>query len=250
MSVVGEVLSSHLVPKAILEIIQQPAELHQSGFSDGFCWVLDRQQLYFWRYEDASDARLRALNVPRQASGKCFVRILPQPRASSVSVVVCSELGHVFIWLDAQYTVEPSRARLFTADDASSLSSAQRLVTGFDALVADTTGLGPAFVAAVGAADGSWVLLHCTSQGVSTKHLVPPPPGAADASLAARGVLGALGSLVSAAYTEAFVPIRKYLKAEAACSPVLGVRLQQVDHQRWKVYVATQATLDCWLVSD
>lgn len=245
-------LGAYMIPRPVLELLQQPVQRPQAGIcaEAGFCWVLSGPHLHVWRYADGKDARLRVLTLPRPPppGQPCHVALIAHgPSGGSggaISVAVCTAGGHLTVWLDAHHLAYPSEQQVLAPPRSQ---QAQRLVTAFAATRLDLGG-GPAFLAAMGTVDGSWHLLQAGPQGIFAKQLACPP--AAPAS-EAKGLVGALGSALSKAYTDAFDPSAKYLRRAPSQRAALGVSVEAVaggGGQHFRVLLLTDEGIDCWLV--
>jgi hypothetical protein len=75
------------------------------------------------------------------------------------------------------------------------------------------------------------------------------PAPSAGSGTAGAAVLGALGSVLRAAYSEAFNPLRRYQRGAASQRPALRVALAAVDVHALRALVLTPEALDCWSIS-
>ena len=143
-----DIQSSHLLPRQALDILHQVGN-KQSGVSGSFAWLLSGDSLHIWRYQEGPDARVRSLIVPLSVAGidrssLLFVSVLPQPRSSAVTVVICSASGTLAAWMDANYLTEPIVGQIATSSSAVA-------ITSFSAAVPEEAGgSGPVFVSAAG----------------------------------------------------------------------------------------------------
>lgn len=62
-------------------------------------------------------------------------------------------------------------------------------------------------------------------------------------------MLGALGSVLRTAYSEAFNPLKKYQRGAASRKPALSFAMSLVDVHRLKLLVLTSEALDCWSIN-
>lgn len=234
-------VSSYLVPRTVLEIQQRPGSTFQSGINsaNGFCWVLSGQQLYIWKYREGRDARLRTLRLPQASGDKHYVQIISHPSSNAVSVLALSDSGCLTVWLDASYLSEPVVQQIVTGPGGTTTS----VVSAFSATAAPNLTAGPAFVAALASTNGSWYLIQGSTQGIFTKQLA-----VSAAQQESKGVLGALGSVISYAYTEAFDPSAKYIKKSPSGRPAIAVHVTPVDATHIRVFLLNDQSLDCWMV--
>ena len=109
-----------------------------------------------------------------------------------------------------------------------------------------------------GTADGSWLLVQGSTQGLLTKHL-NASRGAAPASTSSAqypastlakgaGVLGALGSALSWGYAEVFDPSAKLVKRTPCGRPVADIHVVALDAGRLRVTLLTDVSVECWTV--
>ena len=141
----GDTLGAYMLPRAVLELLQQPGGHNQAGVcpDSGFAWLLSGSQLYIWRYREGKEARLRVLTLPRPpatsqppsvaliahgsaASGGAAAAGAtsglgvagPAPAAAPaaadgpLSVAVCDGDGHLTVWLDAHHLAAPAEQQL------------------------------------------------------------------------------------------------------------------------------------------
>mmetsp|Transcript_19311 Transcript_19311/g.41732 ORF Transcript_19311/g.41732 Transcript_19311/m.41732 type:complete len:1007 (-) Transcript_19311:157-3177(-) len=239
-----EVQSSYLVPRQVLSILQYPGCKPITGIVQpgGYCWVLYEDQLHFWRYQEAAQSRLRSLRVPAEAarhvSNTAYVSIISPQHSGATTVLLCTPSGHLCVWLDANYLSEPVVHQLLPG------SVATISVTGFSAHHQTDGASGPAFVAAASCSGGSWVLVHGSSQGIYTRQL-----GHANPQQEPKGVMGKLGSVISWTYTEAFDPLARLIKKSPSGRPAVAVQSIMIDTTHLKVFVLSEVSLDCWLVT-
>ncbi|KAG2499006.1 hypothetical protein HYH03_003192 [Edaphochlamys debaryana] len=278
----GDALGAYMLPRTVLELLQQPSGQHLCGVcaESGFAWLLSGQQLYIWRYREGKEARLRVLTLPRPPSplGPAHVVLVPHgttaqgPSASSgplsapasaapssaaadgpLSVAICDAAGRLTVWLDANHLASPVEHQLLSgaqqpAQQRQTGSGPRNgpLVAAFTAARLDL-GSGAAFLAALSAADGSLHLLQAGTQGIFPK-LLSSPAAAAES----RGLVGALGSALSRAVTDAFDPSARYLRKQPAPAPALGLHLGPAPGgggTHYRLLVLTAEALDCWTVS-
>lgn len=269
----GDTVGAYLVPRAVLELLQQPDSPYQAGVcaTFSFAWLLSGQQLYIWRYHEGKDARLRVLSLPRAPSptqpptvvliphgppspspalphipSTFSGPLLPPATDGPLSVAVCDADGHLTVWLDAHHLASPVEHTLLTRTPSTPTSAP--LVAAFSAARLDL-GTGPAFLAALSATDGSLHLLQVGAQGIHTKQLAGPAPPEAHA----RGLVGALGSVLSRAVTDAFDPSARYLRKTPAGRPAVAGGLHVAaapggGGQHYRVLLLTADALDCWAV--
>lgn len=109
-----------------------------------------------------------------------------------------------------------------------------------------------------GAADGSWLLVQGSVQGLLTRHIASgKTPQAASTSSAISaatgkggvGMLSALGSALSWGYTEVFDPSAKLIKRTPSGLPVSEIVVTAMRDGKLRVLVLTKASLECWMVS-
>eukprot|EP00198_Chlamydomonas_reinhardtii_P007577 XP_001696914.1 predicted protein [Chlamydomonas reinhardtii] len=85
----GDTLGAYMLPRAVLELLQQPGGHNQAGVcpDSGFAWLLSGSQLYIWRYREGKEARLRQqlLAPPAGVAAR-------QPRVPLVSAFAASRL--------------------------------------------------------------------------------------------------------------------------------------------------------------
>ncbi|EFJ40851.1 hypothetical protein VOLCADRAFT_99306 [Volvox carteri f. nagariensis] len=281
----GDTLGAYMLPRVVLELLQQPGGQQQCGVrgDSGFAWLLSDKQLYVWRYREGKEARLRVLTLPRQPTQPCTVALLadslplvpsgatatslsaiisphttaaahPGPAAadSSLTVAVCDADGRLTVWLDAHHLAAPVEHLLLispslTSDTAAAaVGSRPPLVSAFTAARLDL-GSGPAFLATLSAADGSLHLVQGGAQGIFSKQLVAAPTPAAES----RGLVGALGSVLSRALTDAFEPSSRYLRKTPAARPAVALHLAPAaagGGLHYRLLVLTQDSLDCWTI--
>ena len=107
-----------------------------------------------------------------------------------------------------------------------------------------------------GTADGSWLLVQGSTQGLLTKHLnasraaAPTSSAQHPASTLAKGagVLGALGSALSWGYAEVFDPSAKLVKRTPCGRPVADIHVAALDAGRLRVTLLTDVSVECWMV--
>ncbi|PNW75309.1 hypothetical protein CHLRE_12g521750v5 [Chlamydomonas reinhardtii] len=276
----GDTLGAYMLPRAVLELLQQPGGHNQAGVcpDSGFAWLLSGSQLYIWRYREGKEARLRVLTLPRPpatsqppsvaliahgsaASGGAAAAGAtsglgvagPAPAAAPaaadgpLSVAVCDGDGHLTVWLDAHHLAAPAEQQLL-APPAGVAARQPRvpLVSAFAASRLDL-GSGPAFLAALSASDGSLHLVQVGSQGIFPKQLWSPP-----AAPERPGLVGALGGLLSRAYTDAFDPSARYLRRQPSPRPAARLHLGPVaggGGSHYRLLALTADSVDCWAIS-
>lgn len=244
MPLAGNVSASYLVPRPVLEVLQRPAELSaqtRAGVAQGgFCWVLHGTQLLIWNYREGKDARLRALVLPSEPQGAVYVAI--QQRSSALTVTCMTGGGKLTVWLDATHLAIPMEQQI-TCSASSAAPADCALVTAFSACCVDLGDGSPAFIAAAAVSDGSWIMLQCSPSGIFTKHLALSAAGSES-----RGVLGALSSAITWAYTDTFDPCAKFLRKQPAGRPASSVSVEAVDSTHFRVLLMSPQAVDCWLV--
>ncbi|KAG2439233.1 hypothetical protein HXX76_004595 [Chlamydomonas incerta] len=275
----GDTLGAFMLPRAVLELLQQPGGQHQAGVcpDSGFAWLLSGPQLFIWRYREGKEARLRVLTLPRApapsqppavaliahgsaaggaAAGSSSSGLGvagPAPAAAPaaadgpLSVAVCDADGHLTVWLDAHHLAAPAEQQLLAPPvGAAARQPRGPLLSAFAAARLDL-GAGPAFLAALSASDGSLHLVQVGSQGIFPKQLWSPP-----AAPERPGLVGALGGLLQRAYTDAFDPSARYLRRQPSARPAGRLHLGAVagsGGSHYRLLVLTAESVDCWAIS-
>ncbi|GLC37784.1 hypothetical protein PLESTB_001476500 [Pleodorina starrii] len=294
----GDTLGAYMLPRVVLELLQQPGGQQQCGVcaDSGFAWLLSAKQLYVWRYREGKEARLRVLTLPRQHSpaAPCAVTLIaditssssssssatntnsktaastfgalaapptpsitpsgPAAADGSLTVAVCDADGRLTVWLDAHHLAAPVEHQLLTPGAGGAGGGLRPpLVAAFAAARLDL-GSGPAFLAALSAADGSLHLVQVGAQGIFAKQLVAAPPPVAEGGRGGGGggLVGALGSALSRALSDAFEPSSRYLRKAPVARPAVALHLAAAaggGGQHYRLLVLTRDCLDCWAIS-
>eukprot|EP00878_Enallax_costatus_P017252 GHUV01018115.1.p1 GENE.GHUV01018115.1~~GHUV01018115.1.p1 ORF type:complete len:398 (+),score=105.78 GHUV01018115.1:253-1446(+) len=238
----ADVVQAHIPPKTVQDVLGDDSA---SGFSRGYPvtygWTLQRQTLLLWKVEDGLTASVRRLHLSDPPSGRLFVEVIPHSSSTAVTVVLCTGGGQLYVWLDANYPVETYKQTL--AVSANSSTSPDSIICGLSATPADVgTSLG--FMAVVATADAALHLYHGSQNGIFPRQFYK----AAAATAVRAGMLGTLGSVVKALYSEAFDPLHNVQRSSASAMAALELQLLQLDSNRWKLMVLTPDALDCWLL--
>lgn len=145
-----DVQASHLLPRQAIDTLHTLNGVqYQTGISGSFAWILSSGSLTVWPYLEGRDSRVRTLLVPESVAGPdgnapIFAAVLPQPRSSAVTVIVCSAHGALAAWIDASYLSEPILGQISPAQSPAA-------ITSFSATVPqESAGAGPVFVATAG----------------------------------------------------------------------------------------------------
>lgn len=241
------VSASHLVPRNVLAVLQQPRSSFLSGMcpDSGYCWVLEPHTLYVWRYKDSSDTGLITFRLAQPHGPGSSAAVLTQ-RGSGITVLAISAAGCLTTWIDGNSRTQPTVTQ--TLAGAVSTASASPLhpvcVTAFTACRAEHEN-GPAFLAAVASSDSSWSLIQGNHANVFAKQLAAPPPPAPAQS---RGMLGTLGSVLSRTYQDAFDPSARFVKSAPCGKPALSVKIRPINTTNFRILLLTESNLECWLV--
>lgn len=238
----AEVVQAHIPPKTVQDVLGDDSI---AGFSQGFnlsyAWALQRQTLLVWKAEDGLNATVRRLPLSEPTSGRVFVEVIPQSNSAAVTVLLCTGSGQFYVWLDANYPVTTYHSVL--AVSANSSTAADLVICGLAASPANS-GASLGFLAVVATVDGALHLYHGSQNGIFPRQFYKPTGAAAPKA----GMLGALGSVVKALYSEAFDPLHNVQRASASAMAALHLQLLQLDSNRWKLLVLTADALDCWLL--
>lgn len=251
----GEVSASYLVPRDVLAVLQQPRSSFTSGMcpDSGYCWVLEPHSLYVWRYKDSRDARLITLRLAHPHGPGSSAAVLTQ-RGSGITVLAISPDGRLSVWLDGNPLALPSVIQALVhnggannaAGSSGSVGARQPVsVTAFACCRAEHES-GPAFLAAVASSDSSWSLIQGNLAGIFVKQLAAPLPSVNNQS---KGMLGALSSVLSRTYHEAFDPSARFVRGIPSGKPAISVQICPINTTHFRVFLLSEHNLDCWLVS-
>lgn len=250
----GEVSASYLVPRDVLAVLQQPRSSFTSGMcpDSGYCWVLEPYSLYVWRYKDSRDARLITLRLAHPHGPGSSAAVLTQ-RGSGITVLAISPDGRLSVWLDGNPLALPSVIQALhnggannAAGSSGSVGARQPVsVTAFACCRAEHES-GPAFLAAVASSDSSWSLIQGNHAGIFMKQLAAPLPSVNNQN---KGMLGALSSVLSRTYHEAFDPSARFVRGVPSGKPAISVQICPINTTHFRVFLLSEHNLDCWLVS-
>jgi hypothetical protein len=224
-------------------------------------WVLHRGTLLVWRTEDDLQAAVRRLQLPQAPTGRVFVSVLPHAASTALTVVLCTADGLLCVWLDANFFAPPYTQQLFVAGaaDASAAAPVFDAVTAMAAGTVDAAGA-PGFAAVVATADGALHLYHGSQQGIFPRQFHRPAAGGGAAAAAAAtgggdasagGLLGSIGVVVKALYSEAFDPLYRVQRPAASRLPARQLILLRAGGAgaagaAWRLLALTADALDCW----
>lgn len=239
----AEVVQAHILPRSVSDVVGEATAVGCSkGYSTTYGWALHRQTLLVWRVEDALQAPVRRLQLSEPLSAcRCFVEVIPHSNSTAVTVLMCTGSGQLYVWLDANFPAPPFSQRLFV--NANSGTSEDAVICALAASPADS-GSSLGFLAVVATADAALHLYHGSQNGIFPRQFYAPPAAAAPKP----GMLGALGSVVRALYSEAFDPLHNVQRSSASAMSALQLQLLQLDANRWKLLVLAPDSLDCWLL--
>ncbi|KAF8069449.1 hypothetical protein HT031_001565 [Scenedesmus sp. PABB004] len=253
----ADVSAAHILPRSVADALGSSEAAAGCSADGGHAWALHRQTLLLWRVADGLHASVRRLHLAEAPEGRVLVEVLAQSGSSAVTVVACTGGGQLSVWLDANFPAPPLTQRLFVAGgdddgggDEGGGGGGERggdVVTALAAAPAGGGGgggAGPGFVAALATSDGGLHLYHGSAAGVFPRTFHKPGAGAGPRA----GVLGTLGSVVRALYSEAFDPLHREQRAGPSALPARQLALAPLGGGRWRLLALTPESLDCWLL--
>jgi hypothetical protein len=268
---VARLRDAHLLPRVVSDALEadgQAAGVSRPAPGGGdqqqqqptYAWVLARSTLLLWKAQDGLQAVVRRLTLPEPPAGPVFVEIVCHRQSSAVTAVVCTGGGQLHVWLDANFPAAPFSQRLAAAAAAAAAdgsedgqqqqqqqhSSSNGVICSLAAAPADSSAGSPGFLAVVATADGALHLYHGSQAGIFPRQFHKAPssgPGGLTA-----GVLGVIGSAMRAMYEEAFDPLHSLQRSSGSALPAHTMQLAPLDGARWKLFVLTAESLDCWLL--
>ncbi|GLI58606.1 hypothetical protein VaNZ11_000337 [Volvox africanus] len=272
MPVYGDTLGAYMLPRTVLELLQQPNGQQQCGVcaDSGFAWLLAGKEVYLWRYREGKDARLRTLTLPGRPVQPCFVAVLAEGLPSSTSsgavvsptgltaadcslmVAVCDANGRLTTWLDAHHLSAPAEHLLSPCSSSPGLSIPntdlnQPLVVGF---AAARLNWGPqaGLLVALSAADGSLHLVKVSSNGIVPTQL----SGAQGRPMEIRSGLAATWDTVLGFSRAISDPNSRYIRKVPAAKPAVALHLAPAawaSGMHYRLLVLTEDCLDCWAIN-
>lgn len=237
----GDALDVHLVPPALWDVLPQASAAgcqHAGGRS--VAWILHRQTLLLWTVGDTDSAQVKRLVLTQPVSGALHVEVVTRPASSVITVLACSSQGLLHVWLDASFLSSPHCEQLACFEGGADAGG--DVVTAIAAAAADQ-GTTPGFMAVVSTADGALHLYHGTSRGIFPRRFHSGTPGSASRQ---HGLLGTLGTVVKAMYSEAFDPLASTRRMAASSLPACRMLMTLTRSGSWRLYVLTREALDCW----
>jgi hypothetical protein len=238
----ADVVQAHILPRAVSDVLGEAVAAGCSrGYPSTYGWALHRQTLLLWKVDDGLQASVRRLHVPELPSGCCFVEIMPHSNSTAVTVLLCTGSGQLCVWLDANFPAPPYSQRVCVS--ASRDTSETPVICALAASPADS-GSSLGFLAVVATADAALHLYHGSQNGIFPRQFYTPTAAAGPKP----GMLGALGSVVKALYSEAFDPLHNVQRSSASAMAALQLQLLPLGGSRWKLLVLTPEALDCWLL--
>lgn len=271
--------SAHLLPKSVHDVLfdataaglcgpysTDPAGGGGGGVSSSstFGWVLHRSSLLVWRVEDDLQATVRRLQLPQVPAGRVFVSILPHAGSTALTVVLCTASGLLCVWLDAHFFAPPYTQQLFVAAESAAHDGGDSdpdVVTAMAAGAANSAG-SPGFLSVIATADGALHLYHGSQKGIFPRQFHRPSAAAAsaagsDSSGAGGGaggsLLGSLGGVVKALYSEAFDPLYRVQRHTPSRLPARQLLLLRAGggagaggSGAWRLLALAPDALDCW----
>ena len=254
----SDLVSTAALPRSALDLLRsvEPAG-RAAGLSAAAdaAWAFAGGLLVVWRLGDGRGGA-RTLRPPFAVRGAVHVELLEQPAAAGLlTVLLRTAEGQLAAWLDADAPQPPLTLDLGAGGaggGAGGGASTAGAAAEAMAAVAIDTGAGPGFVAVVAHGDGLH-LVQGSQRGLFLRRFRDPgdrpAPSAGGGGTPGSAVLGALGSVLRAAYSEAFNPLRRYQRGAASQRPALRVALAAVDVHALRALVLTPEALDCWSIS-
>jgi hypothetical protein len=137
------ITNSFLLPKRVLELIQQDQVVH-TGVSTSHCWIFDGNSILVWKIEEGKDARLYSVQIPstftrtenfKTDADGIFVSVLVCNNA--LSLVVCVASGYLATWLDINYLTDPFICQFSTSTSCKikSFSATSPVASGSSGVV-------------------------------------------------------------------------------------------------------------------
>ncbi|KIZ06100.1 hypothetical protein MNEG_1855 [Monoraphidium neglectum] len=233
-----------------------------SGVSSTYGWVLHRGSLLVWRVEDDLQATVRRLQLPQAPTGRVFVAVVPHAGSSSLTVALCTAAGLLCVWLDANFFAPPYTQQLFVGAGADDGDATPGVVAAMAAAAADAAGA-PGFLAVISTADGALHLYHGSQKGIFPRQFHrPSAAGGGDGSTGggsgtggagaggASALLGSIGGVVKALYSEAFDPLYRVQRPSASRLPARQLLLLRAGAggggAAWRLLALSAEALDCW----
>jgi hypothetical protein len=234
----ADVKCMHLLPRAVQHTLSTTRNAAVDG-SSGYCWAQDGASVFLWPYKDGQGAAIKRLELPEDPQGHIWLHILCHPSTHVVTAVACTLDGLICVWFDINQLAQPVCQKILLPTDSAGIA-----VYAFSAASAPT-GTNPGFVAAMASVDGGLYFIQGSpAQTLTVRQL----PTAAQQAASAGSVLGSIASVLKSAYAEAFDPYKQYNRTTPANVEALQLAIVPAGTFKWKLFVLTPETLDCWMV--